>query len=167
MEYIWKEHPLDHRNQKGSWLLGKISSLILIDCYDGFGFDHYFRLSFILCKFSTVCIHYAPLQGMAFKLHNLLPQRRAVGMWSHCVFVREFDENTDGIDDLVGVWSSGVWIMYIKTGGEQQIDNAKPVWIITGRVLVPEHASDRWRIRIGRRMSLNCPQKERKIRPMK
>jgi hypothetical protein len=48
-------------------------------------------------------------------------------MWSHCVFVREFDENTDGIDDLVGVWSSGVWIMYIKTGGEQQIDNAKPV----------------------------------------
>lgn len=52
------------------------------------------------------------------------------------------DMDGDGLDDLVGVWSSGIKIMYSKSGTEQQISSTKPVWITTGRVLVPEQASE-------------------------
>ena len=51
------------------------------------------------------------------------------------------DMDGDGLDDLVGVWSSNIKIMYSKSGTEQQISSTKPVWITTGRVLVPEDAS--------------------------
>jgi hypothetical protein len=51
------------------------------------------------------------------------------------------DIDGDGMDDLVGVWQSGVWIKYSKTGLWQRISSTKPVWITTGRVLVPENAS--------------------------
>lgn len=37
-------------------------------------------------------------------------------------------------DDLVGIWTNGVWVRYGKTGQWLQITQSIPKWIITGRV---------------------------------
>jgi hypothetical protein len=45
------------------------------------------------------------------------------------------DIDGDGRDELIVVWSNGVWIKYPKTGIWQQISTSKPKWISSGKLV--------------------------------
>ena len=52
------------------------------------------------------------------------------------------DIDGDGRDDLIGIWSNNLSILYGATGQWQQIETSKPIWITTGRVSEVMKASD-------------------------
>ncbi len=52
------------------------------------------------------------------------------------------DIDGDGRDDLVGVWSTGVWVRYGASGQWQQITTSKPKWIATGNITLSTQTAD-------------------------
>jgi len=44
------------------------------------------------------------------------------------------DLDGDGRDDLIGVWTDGVWVRYGASGQWQKITSSKPTWITTGKI---------------------------------